>query len=394
MIIVTIVCHIWHAFYPADVGGVERYILNLSDFLSQQGQNMHFLLLTDRSSVGFWKTSLIPKCERINSLEVHRLGPGLPSLFEKASCKLFQRNFKIFENLLTMDLFKEAASIREIDKVDVFHVHGFWQPLYPTIGLMLSQRFQRPLVVTLHGDSVDYRDPYSMPIRSPSTLSVLRHADVVTTYSKKTLNMLQELGLGKKSRLVPNFVDTKSFNRPASTRNGSGNRAVMVSRLSKAKDPISAIRAFSLVRKEVPEATLQIVGDGPLYEHANNLIQEMNLTGAVTLIGMKSDVRRFLWNSDVFIGTRGSYIATLEAWAAGLAVIAPDFGIMKEVISDGENGLLVEPGNVNQLASAIISLMKNRVFRTKIAANSLQALRKHDIRSVASSIADIYKSLK
>jgi glycosyltransferase involved in cell wall biosynthesis len=166
----------------------------------------------------------------------------------------------------------------------------------------------------------------------------------------------------------------------------------MVSRLSKPKDPITPIRAFAQVRKEIPEATFKIVGYGPLYEEAKNLVRELNLEGAVTLVGMKLDVRKFLWDSDIFIGTRGSYVTTLEAWAAGLAVIAPEFGIMKEIISNGEDGLLVPSGNIDQLASAMISLIRNKGLRAMIAANSVLALKKHDIRNVASSISNIYTS--
>jgi glycosyltransferase involved in cell wall biosynthesis len=389
-----IVCHIWPIFFPFDIAGVERYVLNLSNFLSQQDQSMHFLLLTDRSNITFWKASRILKSERINSLEVHRLGPNFSSLFVKASYKFFQRRSKILEDLMTLNLYREAVNIREIHNVDIFHVHGFWQPVYPTIGLMLSQHFNRPLVITLHGDSVDINDPYSMPIRSSITLNVLKHADVITTYSKETLRVLDKLGLGKKSVLMPNFVDARLFSRPALCSIGSGTRVVMVSRLSQGKDPITPIIAFAKVKKEVPEATLEIVGYGPLYEYTSVLIQKLNLTGAVTLVGKKPDVRRSLWNNDIFIGTRGSYIATLEAWAAGLAVIAPKFGIMKEVISDCENGLLVSPEDVDELASAMISLMKNKDLRTRIISNGTQALKKHDIRSIATSIANIYKSLR
>ena len=97
------------------------------------------------------------------------------------------------------------------------------------LGLLLSQHFHRPFVVTLHGDSVNPNDPYAMPLRAPATLDVLRRADAITTYSKETLNVLQELGLEKRSRLVPNFVDTRLFKRPVSNGNGSGTRIVMVS---------------------------------------------------------------------------------------------------------------------------------------------------------------------
>jgi glycosyltransferase involved in cell wall biosynthesis len=281
-----------------------------------------------------------------------------------------------------------------MDKVDVFHVHGFWQPLYPEIGLRLSQHFHRPFVVTLHGDSVNPNDRFAMPMRAPATLDVLRQANVITTYSEETLNLLRELNLSKTSRLIPNFVNTKLFKRPTTNENGSGDRIVMVSRFSKPKDPMTPIRAFAEVIKEIPEATFKIVGYGPLYESANQLVQSLNLQGAITMVGMKSDVREFLWNSDISIGTRGSYITTLEAWAAGLPVIAPEFGIMKEIISNGENGLLVPPGNAHQLASAIINLIRNKDLRTRMVTNGVQAVKKHDIQNVSSSIVNIYDSLQ
>ena len=389
------ICHIWQNFIPIEFGGVERYILSLSDFLSNQDKNINFLMITDKAAhVPFLRALRTSNCQRINSLEVHRLGPNLSSFLRSSSYKLFNRQSKILDKMLITNLFSEASKIRGIDKVDVFHVHGFWQPLYPTIGLLLSQHFHRPFVVTLHGDSVNPNDRFAMPMRAPATLDVLRQANVITTYSEETLNLLRELNLGKTSRLIPNFVNTKLFQRPTKNENGSGDRIVMVSRFSKPKDPITPIRAFAEVIKEIPEATFKIVGYGPLYESANQLVQSLNLQGEITMVGMKSDVREYLWKSDISIGTRGSYITTLEAWAAGLAVIAPEFGIMREIISNGENGLLVPPGNAHQLASAIINLIRNKDLRTMMVANGVQAVKKHDIKNVSSSIADIYASLQ
>ena len=295
--------------------------------------------------------------------------------------------------MLITSLFREASHIRGIDKVDVFHIHGFWQPLYPKIGLLLSQHFHRPFVITLHGDSVNPNDRFAMPIRSSATLDVLRRANVITTYSKETLNVLRELNLGKTSRLVPNFVNTKLFNRPNFNGNSFRNRIVMVTRFSKPKDPMTPIRAFANVIKEIPDATFTIVGYGPLYENANRLVQDLNLGRSIRMVGMNSDVRNFLWNSDISIGTRGSYITTLEAWAAGIPVIAPDFGIMKEIISNGKNGILTTPGDANQLASAIINLIRNKDLRAMIVENGIEAVKNHDIQKVSSSIAEIYKSL-
>jgi phosphatidylinositol alpha-mannosyltransferase len=66
---------------------------------------------------------------------------------------------------------------------------------------------------------------------------------------------------------------------------------------------------------------------------------------------------------------------------------------MKEIISNGKNGLLIPPGDADQLASAIINLMRDKDLRAMIIANGIDAVKKHDIQKVSSSIADIYGSL-
>ena len=270
------ICHIWQNFFPIEYGGVERYILSLSDFLSQQVQGMNFLLITDKAAyVPLAQAFGISSYQRVNSLEVFRLGPNFFSFLRSGFWRLLHRPSKSLDNLLTVSLYSEAANIPGIDKVDVFHIHGFWQPLYPTIGLLLSERFHRPFVLTLHGDSVNLDDPFAMPIRSPSTTKVLRRANVITTFSTEALNLLRNIGLDKRSRLIPNFIDTRSFKRPTLSRNSSGTKILMISRLSKPKDPMTPIKAFARVKKEVPEATFKIVGYGPLYEEANRLVQEL-----------------------------------------------------------------------------------------------------------------------
>jgi len=385
------ICHVWHNFYPTEFGGVERYILSLSNYLSEKDKNIQFLLLTDKAAyVPLTRALKIPSFQKINSLEVYRLDPNLSSLIGGASRRFFHRSTNALDHNLTVNLFKQAAQIKGMDKVDVFHVHGIWKPLYPTIGLLLSQYFHRPLVVTLHGDSVDPKNPFAMHLKEPAILNVLKKAGVITTFSNEAFNVLNELGLKEKSRIVPNFVDPNFFKRPESNIIGSGKRVLMITRLNKSKDPMTSIRAFAKVVKQVPDATFDIVGYGPLYQDSNRLVHELKLGKHVTLIGMKSDVREFLWNSDIIIGTKGSYMTTLEAWSAGLAVVAPRTGIMNQIIADKENGLLVPPGNADQLAEVLIKIIKNKTQRTSLVRNGLKTIENHDIRKVAPIIFDLY----
>jgi glycosyltransferase involved in cell wall biosynthesis len=366
----------------------------LSDYLYQK-ENTHFLLITDKAAyVPLSRSLRLPSNQKINSLDVHRLGPNVSSILAGTYCRTLNRQSRVLNNLMGKSLFREATNIPGIDKVDVFHVHGFWQPLYPTIGLSLSKRFNRPFVVTLHGDSVNVNDPFAMPIKSPSTIALLRQAGAITTFSRETNGLLRKLGLGEKCHLIPNFMNVSSFSRPSSSHEKNGAKIVMVSRLSKPKDPITPIKAFVHVKKEIPNATFTIVGYGPLYDYMRRLIHSLNLDQAITLVGVQSDVRKFLWDSDIYIGTRGSYITTLEAWAAGIVVIAPEFGIMKELVSNGQDGLLTPPGDVGQLASELVRVLKNKEFSANLVANGLKTAQQHDIGTICPRIGALYESLQ
>jgi glycosyltransferase involved in cell wall biosynthesis len=386
------ICHVWHSFIPIEFGGVERYILSLSDFLSKK-ENVHFNLITDRTAyIPLMRSVRIPYYQNINSLNIYRLGPSLASITNRASYKIFHRPQKALDKMLETNLYKQAIKMPGIEKVDLFHIHGFWQPLYPKIGLRLSTHFKRPFIVTLHGDSIDPNDRFSMPLRNFETLEVLKEARAITTFAKDTFSLLCELDLEKKSYLIPNFINSRLFKRPHCKSAPSGAKIVMISRLSKPKDPITPIRAFSKVKKEIPEASLTIVGYGPLFEYATKLVHELNIDGSVNFVGMQSNVKEFMWDNDILVGTRGSYITTLEAWAAGTIVVAPKFGIMKEIISDGDTGFLTSPQNADELSLVLLRLIRDKKLRDRIISNALKAVEKYDIRKIGPQIYNIYKS--
>ena len=180
------VCHVWQNFYPIEFGGVERYILGLSDFLNKK-ENTQFSLISDKGAyVPLSRGLRIPKFQRINCVDVNRLGPNISRIIDGSYSRILHRRSKNLDNMLANNLFREALGIQNIGEVDIFHVHGFWQPLYPSIGVKLSQHFHRPFVLTLHGDSTSSSDPFAMPLRAPATLDVLKHANAITTFSKKT----------------------------------------------------------------------------------------------------------------------------------------------------------------------------------------------------------------
>ncbi len=387
------ICHLWPTFLPFQTGGVESYILTLSNYLSDVDPDANFLLVTDKSNISYVYSRKISKCQQYGKLKVIRFGPNILSFLEGIYFKVFHSNCNLLKNLITRTLYREIVKSKEMQNVDVFHIHGLWETRYPLIGLYMSQHYNRPLLVSLHGESANNQND-SMHLDTPEAFNVLNSAKIITTFSKDVLFKLWNLGFYKKSRLIPNFVNIQKFRRYHTNNVVHKMRVVVISRLDYSKDPITVIRAFKLVTMAIPEARLQIVGDGPLHDRVEALIRELNMERSIVLVGRQLNVRKFLWSNDIFIATKAGYLALIEAWAAGLAVIAPRIGILKEIVVDNENGLLVDYHNEKQLSAAIINLIKDPDLRKRLVSKGMDAVQKHDISEVAPEIAKIYINLK
>jgi len=387
------VCHIWHAFPPLTVGGVEQYILTLSNHLAQAHPEMTFLLITDNTMHPLLQTRKIPQTEKYGNLTVHRFGPNFLSASRGLYYKALHRSSGYIERHLTRKLYTQMANNQEVAKSDVFHIHGLWDLQYPTVGLRLSQHFGKPLIVSLHGEHVGSEFYYSMPLQKTEFTSILQHATFITTYSQSVHNTLEAMGFRGKTGLIPNFVSTQNFKRPPVTLESKpGNRVTMVCRLDPFKDPITAVQAFALVVDKDPTAKLQIIGDGPLYSTIKKLIDELNLEASVYLAGQHTDVRPFLWNNDIFL-TGNAFVSILEAWSAGLAVVATNGETSGKLISNGKNGVVVQPQNPQKLAAALLQVMQNPTYRESIVKNGLETVGIYDITSVGKQFLDIYRSV-
>jgi glycosyltransferase involved in cell wall biosynthesis len=135
--------------------------------------------------------------------------------------------------------------------------------------------------------------------------------------------------------------------------------AVAVGRLIAQKDHATLLRGFAVVRAEVPQARLAVLGSGPLEAETRRLASELGLDDAVTLPG-RTDIRDWLERADVFVHTsrwEGFGIVLLEAMLASLPVVATRISAVPEIVADGETGILAEAGDVNAVANAVGELL-------------------------------------
>jgi glycosyltransferase involved in cell wall biosynthesis len=136
----------------------------------------------------------------------------------------------------------------------------------------------------------------------------------------------------------------------------------IAARMVQEKDHFTLLRAFALVAAEIPQAELQIAGDGPLRGRLESFAQELNLGDRVKFLGALPDTPQFLSQLDIFVLSslnEGLPLALLEAMAAGLPVVSTRAGGVEEAAVDGQNAYLSAPGDSNGLAEAMIRMARS-----------------------------------
>ena len=184
------------------------------------------------------------------------------------------------------------------------------------------------------------------------------------------------------SRLCPYYAEkllvisngvSHAFLKKGARRSGrttSRLRLVTIGSLIPRKGIDIIIHAISKINNDI-DIELKIIGDGPKKNILKQLVQNLGLEKTVRFSGNlpHTEVPECLAESDILIlssYSEGRPNVVLEAMATGLPVIASDIDGVRELIRDGENGLLFEAGNINQLSDRIKQLDRDRELHKKI----------------------------
>ena len=166
------------------------------------------------------------------------------------------------------------------------------------------------------------------------------------------------------TRLIPNGVDLTRFTptRRDTSRDVRSQTVICAARLSYQKGIDVLLLAWTLVCKEFPQARLIIAGTGPIQNQLTYLAQALGIEKSVEFVGLQSDAAS-LWHK-AGIATlpsrwEGMPNVVLEAMACGIPCIATRVSGSEDIIEHGVNGLLVEPEDYQELAQALILLLRD-----------------------------------
>jgi len=282
--------------------------------------------------------------------------------------------------ILIANLHTIAYFARCLDQKNVLCIHAYFLSWPACIAMALAIATKRPFSIAAHARDIFVE-------QGALTLKVL-HASFLTTCTRQGLSHLKAnlpVGLHGKLYLHYHGIRTSQISCIHSSDEQIDRHIVAIGRLVPKKGFNFLLRALALLKEELPDCRLQIAGDGPQRPELIDLIRELDLSQTAELLGWQEPGSIIPLLSTAAVLAVPSVVATdgdrdgipnviLEAFACGIPVVASNLEGISEVVRDGETGLLVEPGNSKQLASAIRQVLTDKNIYTRLSRNALQVV--------------------
>lgn len=266
--------------------------------------------------------------------------------------------------------------VRQLDEQFGFDLfHGFFlTAVYPCVSAIEASGTKRPIIASIRGD--DALTLKDHPLMRETILSGLRKATWVTSVNHAYIERVSlDVDITGRSSVIRNSVKP-ALEAVEPWRLGVHNRGVvgLVGQLRKVKDVPLLVRGYarvpSALRKRLVLAGYFV--DSPEEEWTSTLIREFDLELEVKLTGnfCQHEVFDHLRGMHVYVQTsafEGLPNALLEAASLGLPLVATSVGGMREILTDGDNALLVPHGDPTALSVAITRILSDDTLAKRLS---------------------------
>ncbi len=274
-------------------------------------------------------------------------------------------------------LIRRLIEVMRKEKPDIVHAQGLRAAALVKVAYYLSGK-KGKFIYTLHGIHFIRKQ---LPARVAFLLFekvTNKLVDALVCVGRDDFELAKTLHLvsSEKLFLIRNGINLRDVKNTRSGHVETGSckedQVVIttVCRLHHQKDVGSLIEAVSMLREN--GVMLLIVGDGPERSQLEMLSASLCLDGRINFLGNRSDVDQILSITDIFVLSthwEGLPLVVLEAWAHKKPVIASKVHGVKDLINDGDNGLLFDESAPRDLSEKIISILKNRDLGVRLGEN-------------------------
>jgi phosphatidyl-myo-inositol alpha-mannosyltransferase len=367
-------------FYYPHLGGVTEHVHNLTRTLIQSGHGAIVI------------TSHMAEPGRGHELGEIQADPGY---VHRVGTSRVIYSYGSFARVTTgPGLRRRIREILRRERIDLVHVHG---GLNPVLGLVAPQSagdLDIPVVATFH--SWFHRSALCQVFRRPLQKRLDRHAAVIAV--SQPVVEAHSRYFDADWRIIPNGVDTSFFHPmyPDRTSNREAELELLfLGRLDPRNGLDTLLSAMPQVLARFPEVRLTIAGDGPLrplYERlAAPVGQHVSFTGSVN-----GNRPAFYSRADLYLcpTTKASFgITLLEAMACATPMVVSDITGFRELVSGGEEAVLVPKNDSEAWAGTIIGLLQDGARRERMGAAGLSKAARFAWPHVAREVTAVYHAV-
>ena len=355
-----------HVVVAGEVGGAERFLVNLASRPELSGADHCLALMTPNPKLRAFFVDA--------GLCIHDRGP-----VQENPLAYLWRSFG------SADIGWLGRVLRE-EKADLLHAHTFGSHI---LAVRAGLRHQRPVVRTEHGVR-HYRDASCALFRHWA----LRHTDRIVGVSGFVARTVGNLAphAREKIQVIPNGIDMETFHRAPPVTDGPFTFSA-ISRLEPVKRVALALEAVA----QIPDVRLNIAGEGSQRFALEKLAQRRGIMGRVRFLGPLGDPRPAIAASDAIVNcTReeGLGLALIEAAAMQRPAVAFDGGGIPEIVQDRRTGWLVREHSVDGLAAALAEAATDRARAAEFGAEARRrAETKFRIENMCEAYGAVYREL-
>jgi len=335
--------------------------------LEELGSDLGTVVSHDTKGVTRWQGSARAVSLRPSSRHVRYCYQLIPSLMPDSSS------------------YAQATLIKEINRSGITHVlchYGAFAVKFMDVW----GKINIPLYIHFHGydatfDLRSHDQPDKKYFSDGYLLNILKLAERATIIanSEFTKSLLTDAGIPA-NRIYIKYLGVPVTSTSKTHNNQKEIKVMQLGRLVDFKSPDRTIEAFEIARARGMHGKLVIAGDGPLRTTCELLKARSPYKDSIQMLGAVSAnyAKELLWDADIYTqhNIKGEIsrqsecfgVSIIEAMAAGLPVVGTRSGGVNETVVDGETGILLAPGNVEEQADAIYRLANDPVLRQKLGS--------------------------